>query len=100
MQTTIIPAIKARQNLGELLELVYYQNKQFQIARKDKPMARLVGENFMAAIDELIETDPALADTLAIMLNPEIREALAQGQKEYEAGNVIPLEDILKEYDK
>jgi hypothetical protein len=36
--TTTIQAIQARQNLGELLELAYYQNQQFTIARKNKPM--------------------------------------------------------------
>ena len=100
MQTATISALKARQNLGELLELTYYQNQQFTIARKDKPMARLVSENFMMAIDELIETDPGLADTLAIMLNPEISEAINQSRKEYEAGEAIPIEEVLKEYDE
>lgn len=100
MQTSTIPAIKVRQNLGELLELAYYQNKQFQIARRNKLMARIVSENFMAAIDELIESDPGLADTLAIMLNPEIHKAIIQGHKEYQAGNVVSFEDAFKEYDE
>ena len=82
------------------MEMAYYQNKQFRIARKNKAMARLVSENFMTAIDQLIEDDPALADTLAIMLNPEIREALGQGEKDYRAGKAVPLDEILEEYDQ
>jgi hypothetical protein len=100
MQTTTIQAIKARQNFGELLEMAYYQNKQFRIARKNKAMARLVNENFMTAIDQLIEDDPALADTLAIMLNPEIRKALEKGEKDYQAGKAVPLDDMKEEYDQ
>jgi hypothetical protein len=79
-----------------LLERVYYQSQQFQITRKDKPMARLIGEPFMQAIDELIESDPALADTLALMLNKEALETINQGREEYQKGEAIPIEEALK----
>lgn len=95
MDTATIQAIEARQNLGELLEKVFYQNKQFTIARKDKPMARLVGEPFMAAIEQLIVQDPGLADTLAIMLNQEASEAIEQSRQEYQEGKKIPIENLL-----
>jgi prevent-host-death family protein len=37
-----LTAIKARQNLGEVLEEVYYKGDQFIIERAGKPMAALV----------------------------------------------------------
>jgi len=37
-----ISALKARQNLGELLEEVYYQNDHVIIKRRDKAMAVLI----------------------------------------------------------
>lgn len=99
MNTTIVPAIDARQQLGKLLEMAYYQNRQFQITRKDKPMARLVGERFMQAIEELVETDQSLADTLALMLNEEGLEIIQHSRQEYREGKGVPIEDVLKEYD-
>ena len=47
MQLTTIQALDARRRLGELLELAYYKGEGFRIARKDKPMAWLVGDPFM-----------------------------------------------------
>ncbi|OGF53680.1 MAG: hypothetical protein A2Z21_01295 [Candidatus Fraserbacteria bacterium RBG_16_55_9] len=37
-----ITAIKARQNLGELLEEVYYKNDHFVITRRNKAMAAVI----------------------------------------------------------
>ena len=37
-----LTAIKARQNLGEVLEEVYYNGDQFIIERAGKPMAAMV----------------------------------------------------------
>lgn len=37
-----ITAIKARQNLGELLEEVYYKNDHFIITRRQKAMAAVI----------------------------------------------------------
>ncbi len=37
-----ITAIKARQNLGELLEEVYYKNDHFIITRREKAMAAVI----------------------------------------------------------
>lgn len=90
-----LSTMQLRQQMGEVIERVYYQYQQFRIVRKDKPMARLVNEDYMQAIDELIEADPALADTLALMLNDEAMHIITQGEKEWEAGERIRLEDAL-----
>lgn len=92
---TLIPAISARKQLGSLLEMAYYQGQQFQITRKDKAMARLVGEPFIQAVEKLVESDEALADTLAILLDKETLGAIHQSRKEYEEGKGIKVEDLL-----
>jgi len=37
-----VSALKARKNLGELLEEVHYRGEEFVITRKEKPMAVLI----------------------------------------------------------
>ncbi len=100
-QSNTIPALEARRRLGELLELSYYQGKQFRIARKDKPMAWIVGgpsmEIYNQAIDYIIEHKPELADTLAISLDNELRGFIERGIKEAETGELHPIESILDE---
>jgi hypothetical protein len=70
-----------------------------RIAGKDKPMGRLVGEAFIEQVgrvmDYIIEDEPALADTLAIMLDDGIRSAIEQGRKEWAQGERIPLKAAL-----
>ncbi len=98
---TSIQALDARQRFGELLDLSYYQGKQFQIMRKDKPMAWIVSQPFMdgylQVLDYIIENKPELADTLLITWDDEVREIIEKGIKEGEAGETYPLESILDE---
>ena len=90
---------EARQRIAELLELAFYKNEQFVIQRDKRPMARLVGEPYMQKLEQflehLIEHEPALADTLAIMLNDDVREVIEKGTEEVAAGQTVPLESIL-----
>ncbi len=87
--------MQLRQQMGEVVERVFYQYQQFRIMRKDKAMARLVNEDYMQAIDELLETDPVVADTLSLMLNDEAMQIIAQGEREWQDGQRLPLEDVL-----
>ena len=99
MQSKYIQALEARSRFGELLELAFYKGKQFRIARKNKPMAWLVGEPFMEKvsriIDHIIEHEPALADSLAITLDVGIRDVIEQGTKAKTEGKIVPIETIL-----
>ncbi len=101
MDVTTIQAIEARHNLGELLERVYYQKKAYRIARRNKAMGWLVGDEFIDAVgkmvDYIIENEPVLADTLAIMLDDEIRSVIERGTKEREEGKLIPLSEALSQ---
>jgi hypothetical protein len=99
MQSSDVPSLEARQKLGELLERVYYQNAQFRITRKEKPMAWLVSEPFMetvvSLIDYVIDREPAIADTLALMVNSDAQQVLEQGTEELRDGKLVSLDSIL-----
>jgi PHD/YefM family antitoxin component YafN of YafNO toxin-antitoxin module len=94
----IIPANLARKNLGELLNQAYYQGTPFLVTRGKKAMAAVIGaKEFQAFLIYLEKNDPGMADTLAIMSNPEIEAILAEGEKDVKADNLIPLEEVLNE---
>lgn len=88
----IIPVHEARRNLGELLNMAFYQGKPFMLTRGDKPMAAIIGVNEFKRILELIEKyDPGLSDTLAITSSKEVQMILSQGDKDLKKGKLIPL---------
>lgn len=99
--TATVSAHEARKNFATLMELAYYKNAQIRIKRNQKPFARLVGEPLMQDIDKvidfLIKYKPAIADTLAIMLDENLKQLIDQGTKEVKAGKTIPLESILED---
>lgn len=92
--STTIPVNKARQHLGELIEEAHYLGKPFLLTRGKKPMAALIGSKEFGRILELIEEhDPGLADTLAIMTNPEVQAILDEDEKHIREGNLISVEE-------
>lgn len=95
MYTQTIQALELRNNLGEFLERVYYQTTQFRIQRKNRPMARLVSDQYMTALEQLIQDDPGLADTLAVLMNDEAMTAIQEGERAIQAGQRIPLAQAL-----
>jgi len=46
-------------------------------------------------VDYILEHEPALADTLATMLDDEIRAVIEQGTQEVKEGKTLPIETIL-----
>lgn len=97
---TTVSAYQARSNLAQFVELAFYRNEQIRIERNKKPMARIVGEPLMQTMDKLIDYivkyKPALADTLAITVDDEIRGTIEQSRKEWRAGKKISIEEALK----
>lgn len=91
-----LPLMDARQHLGELVELVRYTNQQFRVTRNKRPMARLVSEPFMQALEQLMAGDPALAETLDIMMNQDMMDAIEQGTREVAEGKLLPLEAVFE----
>lgn len=93
----------ARRELSQLLERVHYTGTQIQISRNKRPMAWLVGvpfmENLVRLVNTLAETDPALADTLELMLDQDVMETLREGEDDVKHGNVVPIEQLLERPD-
>jgi prevent-host-death family protein len=81
-----INALKARQNLGQILEEVYYTGAQYIVERAGKPMAAVVPigqymqwkeqrERFFAMIDEVRERN---RDVAAEVIEAEVEEAVRE----------------------
>lgn len=90
---TLISVHEARNHLGELIQQAHYLGKPFVLTRGKKPMAAIIGTQEFGRILELIETyDPALADTLALMTNPDIEDLLKQGEAAIQKGEIVPFD--------
>ena len=81
-----ISALKARQNLGEILEGVYYKGDQYIVERAGKPMAVVVPisqylqwkerrARFFSMIDEVREKNKTVAPDV---IEAEAEEAISQ----------------------
>ena len=93
---TTLQISEARKQLGELVNEAYYTGKPVQLAKGSKPMAILIGTKEFGEMLKIIEVhDPGLADTLALMSNPEAQAVIEEGEKDHQAGNLIPLEHLL-----
>ena len=93
---SIISVHEARNHLGELIQQAHYLGKPFVLTRGKKPMAAIIGTQEFGRILELIETyDPGLADTLAIMTNPEVEDLLKQGDEAIQKGEMVPFDQNL-----
>jgi prevent-host-death family protein len=79
-----VNALKARQNLGQLLEEVYYKGDQYVIERAGKPMAAVVPlwhleewqkrrEQFFAAVEEVQQQNHKVKPEV---IGAEVREAI------------------------
>jgi prevent-host-death family protein len=79
-----VNALKARQNLGQLLEEVYYQGDQYVIERAGKPMAAVVPvwqleewqkrcAQFFAGVDEVRQHNQ---DSKPEVIAQEVQEAI------------------------
>ncbi len=64
-------------------------------------MGWIVGDPFMAhihqLIDHIIEHQPALADSLALELDDELRASMDESIQQAQAGESFPLIDLLNE---
>lgn len=83
----VIPAFKARQNFGQLLEQARYLGHRFLVERAGKPMAVLVG----------IEEWENIAETLAELNDPEYLQSIQEARREIELGRPLTLEELQAE---
>ena len=93
-----VPVHQARRHLGELLNQAFYRGRPFVLTRGQKPMAVLFGTHEFSEILELIEKhDPGLADTLAILADPELQAILEESGRDIAAGRTVPIEELLSD---
>jgi len=89
--TTVVSVNEARKNLGNLMGEAFYTDRPFVLTRGKRAMAALVGIKVFRQMVRLMEKhDPGLADTLAIMSNPEIEALLKESEEDKKAGRVLP----------
>jgi PHD/YefM family antitoxin component YafN of YafNO toxin-antitoxin module len=93
---TVVSVNQARDRLGELIQQAHYLGKPFVLTRGKKPMAAIIGTQEFSRMLELIETyDPALADTLALMADPELEELLKQGDGAIQKGDMVAFDETV-----
>lgn len=97
MSLQVIGAYQARQNFGQIIEQAFYQGKSFLVKRGRRKMAYLVGQPFFEAFFKLLERDKGLADTLAILTNPEVEEIIKKGNQDIAKGKTYPLSKLLED---
>lgn len=85
-----------RDEMTDVFNRVHYTGAQFRVMRHSTPVARLVPEKFMSAIEQLLDEDSAIEETLELMLNPELGQEIEQAVSEAEAGQGIPAEEFFK----
>ena len=91
----LFPLSEARKNLSELVHEAYYEGRLFGISKGKKPMGVLIGAKEWKDIIDTIEMhDQGLADTLAIMADPELQALLEEGEEDTKAGRLIPLDEV------
>ena len=85
-----------RDEMTDVFNRVHYTGAQFRVMRHSTPVARLVPEKFMSAIEQLLDDDSAIEETLELMLNPEFRQEIEQAVSEAEAGQGVAAEEFFK----
>jgi prevent-host-death family protein len=91
-----VSALKARQNLGQLLEEVYYKGDQYVIERAGKPMAAVVPlwqleewqkrrERFFGAVEELQQQNQEVEPEV---IEQEVRKAIRAVRAKASRGKV------------
>lgn len=88
--TRVIPAFKARQNFGQLLDEARYRGSRFLVERAGKPMAVMVG----------IEEWENITETLAELNDPEYLESIKDARREIALGKGITFEELQAEFAK
>ena len=95
----VVPASQARRHLGELLDQAFRRGSPFLLTQTQKPMEVLLGTPQSAQTMKLVEKhDPGLADTLAILADPELPKAIEQGTEDAKTGRTVPIGELLKDY--
>lgn len=91
MTQSVFNITEAKKHLGEIAEQAHYLDKPFLLKRGEKPLAAVIGSGVFARVLELVETyDPGLADTLALMADPDLQQLLEEGDRAIQKGDLVP----------
>lgn len=82
----IVPFTDARANLAELLDALEDKHEHVLITRNGRPSA------VMLSADEY----ESLEETLDVLANKDLMEALRKSEDDIRAGRLTPLEDLRK----
>jgi hypothetical protein len=93
---SIINITEAKKHLGEIAEEAHYLERPFLLKRGNKPLAAVIGSNVFTRVLDLIEAyDPGLADTLALMADPDLEQLLREGEQAIKKGEMVPFDHSL-----
>lgn len=85
--TRIVPFTEARSNLTELLDDLEKRQEHVLITRNGRPSAVLLSADEYAALEE----------TLEILQDRDLLDALKRSDKDVEAGRLTPLTELRRE---
>lgn len=83
----IVPFSEARSNLTELLDDLESRHEHVLITRNGRPSAVLISADEYESLEE----------TLEILQDKDLMEALTRSDKDVKAGRVTPLSDLRRE---
>ena len=87
VMTETLPLATVKARLSEIVDRVLREQERVVITRNGKPAAVLISPDDLEGLEE----------TLAIMSDPALMEAIQEGHEQAERGELIPLEDIKAE---
>jgi hypothetical protein len=97
----IIPLTEVRENLGELVNKAYYGQSFFGVSKGKRFMGAFVSADIWKEMIRVIEEhNQGLADTLAIMADPELQKLLEEGERDARSGDFVSLEQLKKEMEE
>lgn len=85
--TEHIPIVRARAMLTQLPELLADENRAVALTRRGKPVLAVMPWELFQSIVE----------TMEIMGDPEMMEALRRGIRDAQEGNLVPLDEVKAE---
>jgi spore maturation protein SpmA len=99
--TNIIPLTEVRENIGELVNRAYYNQGFFGVSKGKKFMGAFVSADIWKEMIRVVEEhNQGLADTLAVMADPELQKLFEEGEQDARNGNTISLEQLKREMEE
>jgi hypothetical protein len=96
--TNVIPLTEVRENIGQLVSRAYYTQTYFGVSKGKQFMGAFVSADIWQEMIRVIEQhNPGLADTLAVMADPELQTMLEEGARAVQNGSVVLWEQVQRD---